>query len=128
MGTQQRFFRLFRRADGAVLLIVALLACLLWWIGQAQASPGQTAVITTHAGEERIDLSRDCTMTVTGREKQSVTLRVENRRIRFETSTCPDHICVRSGWLSAAGETAACVPAGVSVRVTGDAPVDMIAG
>ena len=40
-----------------------------------------------------------------------VTIISENGAIWFESSDCPDQICVRSGKLSRAGESAACLPA-----------------
>ena len=35
----------------------------------------------------------------------------------FESSDCPDQICVRSGKLSRAGESAGCLPAVVVIKV-----------
>ena len=128
MERENRLSRLLRRADVLVLLCVALLAALLWLAGRIGASPGAGAVVTTPQGEEYVDLSRDKTWTVTGRDAVTVIVQVEDGRIRFQASGCPDQICVKSGWLSEAGQTAACVPAGVSIRVTGNASVDMIAG
>jgi hypothetical protein len=40
--------------------------------------------------------------------------------VRFSESTCPDQVCVQTGQMSKPGQTAACIPAGVLVRVTGD--------
>ena len=62
----------------------------------------------------------------------TVQLAVEEGRIRFLSSGCPDKVCVRSGWLSRTGQTAACLPAGVVVRVQAaddaGSAVDMVAG
>lgn len=120
--------RLLLRADVIVVASVALLAVLLWTVVHMGVAPGVEAVVITPEGEERIDLSGDRTWTVIGRDAVMVTLQVEDGHIRFRASGCPDHICVQSGWLSEAGQVAACVPAGVSIRVTGDTSVDMIAG
>lgn len=37
-------------------------------------------------------------------------LRVERGRICYLSAECPDELCVRAGWLSRAGDTAACMP------------------
>ena len=47
------------------------------------------------------------------------TILAENGRIRFEATQCPDQICVDTGWLSRAGQTAACLPAKVLIRIEG---------
>lgn len=49
----------------------------------------------------------------------NVTLEVGSGKIRFLASTCRDKICVHSGWLSRPGETAACLPNRVAVRLAG---------
>lgn len=45
---------------------------------------------------------------------------VENGRIRFEESDCPDKVCVRTGWISKPGQSAVCLPAGVIIKVVGE--------
>ena len=49
--------------------------------------------------------------------KLDVTLYVEDGKICFQKSECPDQICVESGWLQNVGDTATCLPAGVSVTI-----------
>lgn len=49
----------------------------------------------------------------------------ENGRIRFEQATCPDQICVHTGWISNPGQTAACLPARVLIRLEGTATGDV---
>lgn len=58
-----------------------------------------------------------------------VTLEISRDGVRFISSECPDKLCIHSG-LIAANESAACLPAGVSVTVkgTGDSEVDGIVG
>ena len=46
-----------------------------------------------------------------------MTIISENGAIWFEFSGCPDQICVRTGKLSRASESAACLPAGVVIKV-----------
>ncbi len=50
-----------------------------------------------------------------------VVLEVEGARVRFAASGCPDQVCVRTGWLSRPGQSAACVPARVLVTLDGQA-------
>lgn len=50
----------------------------------------------------------------------------ERGRIRFVWSDCPDGVCVRTGWISRVGQTAACVPNRVLIKITGDAGEDTV--
>lgn len=120
--------RLLRRADIVIVLLILLVAGVLWLAAHWGTGPGKSAMILTPYGEQKADLSRDRKWTQVGRDGLTVTLEVKDGRIRFAESGCPDQVCVSSGWLSKAGQTAACVPAGITVRVTGETPVDMIAG
>ena len=47
----------------------------------------------------------------------NVVLQVADGKIRFYSSTCPDQICVRAGYLSRPGESAACLPNKVAVKL-----------
>ncbi|MDR1664988.1 MAG: NusG domain II-containing protein [Clostridiales bacterium] len=44
---------------------------------------------------------------------------VKNGAAAFIASDCPDKICVRTGFLSRAGQTAVCLPNKVSLRIVG---------
>ena len=47
-----------------------------------------------------------------------VILEVQDGKIRFKDSTCPDKICIKAGFLSRPGESAACLPNKVAVKIT----------
>jgi len=44
---------------------------------------------------------------------------IENGKIRFEESTCPDKVCVKTGWLANEGDMAVCLPNQVIVKIEG---------
>lgn len=44
-------------------------------------------------------------------------LSVEKGKIRFVSSDCPDELCIKSGYLSKNGDTAACLPNKVVVKI-----------
>lgn len=46
-----------------------------------------------------------------------VVLQVSDGKIRFYTSTCRDKICIKAGFLSRPGESAACLPNKVAVKI-----------
>jgi len=51
-------------------------------------------------------------------------LQVEPGCIYYLEADCPDQVCVRTGKLTRPGDTAACVPAGTVVRLTGASDTD----
>lgn len=56
------------------------------------------------------------------------TVSVAPGSIRFSQAACPDQICVQTGSLTRAGDTAACMPAGAAITLYGGAaPYDAIA-
>lgn len=48
-------------------------------------------------------------------------LLLENGRIRFSKNTCPDQVCIQTGFISKPGQVAACIPAQTLVRISGNA-------
>lgn len=44
---------------------------------------------------------------------------VENGRIRFEESNCPDKTCVKTGWLDKPGDSAVCLPGRFMIKIEG---------
>lgn len=47
-------------------------------------------------------------------------------RMRVVTSNCPAKICVKTGWISRAGQTILCVPTRTLFRMTGPASMDAV--
>lgn len=127
-GSAPRARRLWRGGDllaAAVVLAAALVsAALLFWPRPA----GEVAVIQTPAGEQTVSLRKDTVVEVAGEGGISLTIEVAAGRVRVLSSDCPDQVCVHTGWLSHEGDAAACVPAGVSVRVAGgeESPIDAV--
>ena len=48
-----------------------------------------------------------------------VTIISENGAIWFESSDCPDQICVHQGWISDGSEPIVCLPNQVIIQITG---------
>jgi Uncharacterized protein conserved in bacteria len=44
----------------------------------------------------------------------------EKGRIRFLESDCPNQTCVKTGWLTQAGDKAVCIPAQTIIRIEGE--------
>lgn len=122
--------RLFKKADlfiALAVLITGIAALLLISLSQGG---GRTAVVEYRGETVRvIDLDgvkEGYTFTVSG--DLEVVIEVSPQGIRFLSSPCPDKRCVEFGLLNKKGQVAVCMPAGVSVRITGEGEYDGVTG
>ena len=113
--------RLFRPMD-AVLIALLLGGAAVLFAVLATRPAGTVAEIMQ---ENRVlytvalDTPGETRYTVGG--KIPVEIAAGDGAVWFAAADCPDKICVRSGKLRKAGDTAACLPAGVVIRVRGGA-------
>lgn len=118
--------RLLKKGDILVILSVLLLEAVLAIVFFGSAFQGDRVVVELN-NELLYDFSllSNETLEIRGNIGK-VTVAVENGRARFTEAECPDHICVKTGWISKTGQAAACVPNGVLIRISGsgggDAP------
>lgn len=49
-------------------------------------------------------------------------IRVEPGRIRVWSGDCPDQICIRTGWIEAAGVPIVCLPHRLVIQISGTEP------
>lgn len=60
-------------------------------------------------------------------DKYKIVITAEKGRIRFAKANCPDKVCVQTGWISKAGQSAACLPARIIIKIiAGDKNTDSI--
>jgi hypothetical protein len=106
------------RADRIVIAIIALVAVAAWPLVAAAGGGSDDVVIAGPAGTTVVPLHVDGTFMIEGLGGP-VTVVVSDGWVRVSDSCCPDHVCMRSGAISAPGSLIACVPNGVVVRVGG---------
>lgn len=109
----------------AIALSFAALACV-----RLTRTPGAEVVIAID-GEEfmRFDLNDDVSVTVGESEHKNV-VSIKNGAVCVSDASCPDHVCVNSGWKKYDGETIVCLPNKLVVTVTGgeDSGLDAVTG
>lgn len=71
---------------------------------------------------ERVRLDKDNIFSLP--EKPNIVFQVHDGGIRFSESDCPDKICVNTGFISIAGQTAVCLPNKISIRIIGSGGID----
>ena len=116
--------------DIIIALLVAAASVLLLFAGASGDSRGLTAVILVDGVEtRRIDLNAVGSHEEIALENADVIIEAEPGRIAFKSSSCPDKTCVRTGWLTRAGDIAVCLPNRVVVKIEGTktSGVDIVA-
>lgn len=99
---------------------VLALALLLLGLRAVLAKPGARAVLTVGEGDARTEtllpLGKDARYDIEA-VGYTIHLEVQDGRVRFVDSPCPDHLCEGFGWLSQEGDWAACLPARAALQV-----------
>ncbi|MBI5041970.1 MAG: NusG domain II-containing protein [Gammaproteobacteria bacterium] len=107
------------RAD-VILLFIA--AGLIGWLYMALWAPDSTALeVEIWSRGQRVQtlsLAENHRIEVTGALGVSL-IEIKDAQVRFVDSPCSNKLCVHSGWQRHAGETTACLPNQVSVRILG---------
>ncbi|MBO5275347.1 MAG: NusG domain II-containing protein [Clostridia bacterium] len=115
--------------DGAVYLAVLLLAILLLVLLTVSKTEGETLSVTCGGEITHYPLSQDRELTL---ENNGYTLTVVIRggKASVDAADCPDRLCRRMGEISRSGESVACLPAGIYIRIEGGEAneADFIAG
>jgi len=100
----------------AAVFVCALLLFLLPLLGEEQAE-----TVAVFSGDEllfTLPLEKDTVKTVESRG-YTLTLTVQDGSCRVKESDCPDGICRKSGAIHSAGEVIVCVPARITIKITG---------
>lgn len=113
------------RADRLLIAAIAIAALLAWPLAASAAGgDADSVVIAGPAGTSVLPLRTDATVAVEGC-LGTVRVCIENGSARVVDSCCPDHVCVRTGAVSAPGSVVACVPNGVTATVGGSDDVGL---
>lgn len=82
------------------------------------SGPAQQAIIQYDGKTVKtVSLSENQEFSLT--EDPTVHFRVKDGAIAFVNASCPDKICEQTGFLSKSGQTAACLPKKVLLKVVG---------
>jgi hypothetical protein len=112
---------------GMIVLTAIVLAAMQLRAGRAEhkLSAAGNSVIVEVYGERThaIPFSRisgSSALRIQVGDGREATLEIsESGRVRVTESTCPDKICVRTGWISRPGQSIVCLPNRVVVRIEG---------
>ncbi|HEX2946588.1 MAG TPA: NusG domain II-containing protein [Clostridia bacterium] len=128
--------KFFKRTDLIVITAIMAAGLAIWLVyGLIYGSRAVKAEIYfDNEPVETVSLEKGRERTFSIRQKPEVVFKVDNDgNIGFIESDCPDKICVKTGKLHMVGQSAACLPNGVVLRIvpaegrSGDEP-DIIIG
>lgn len=111
---------MFARKKDIIIIVGILLAAVAIW-GEytfLYSGPAQQAIIQYDGKTVKtVSLSENQEFSLT--EDPTVHFRVKDGAIAFVNASCPDKICEQTGFLSKSGQTAACLPKKVLLKVVG---------
>ena len=102
-----------------IILIVAVLfaGVVLLIVTGSRGKAGSYAVVMVRNNETaRYSLSTDGIYTINGGTN---TIEIKDGKVRMTEAECPNHLCVRQGWISFSGQSIVCLPNELSVTITG---------
>jgi hypothetical protein len=112
--------RFFKRTDIIVILLILAVSAISWTIykNRNTGRPVKAEIYYYSELVETIDLSTAAEGTFSISPNQDVVFEIDNKgNISFIKSDCPDKICINAGKLHLAGQSAACLPNGIVVRI-----------
>lgn len=119
--------KLFTPRDVIILGIILGLSALLFYL--FSLSPQGTQAYIERNGEllHTIKLSRlngPYELEIEGERGITLTVTLYNDGAQVTSSNCPDKVCMQTGRITRANESALCLPAKVSVRLEGQGSAD----
>lgn len=112
--------KFYKKKDYIIILLLLATAGLLYFFNQWNAKD-KAVVAEIYVESEKVqtivmDDVADRTFSI--QERPEIVFHLyDDGSIAFESSDCPDKVCVRSGKLHLAGQSAACLPNGVIIKI-----------
>lgn len=113
-----------REAVWLLALLILAAGLYLWSLLQ----PAGSVAVIEQDGKELYRVALSSLAEPEQMEVNGTVIELSRAGARFVSSPCPDHVCVKAGLLTRAGETAVCLPQRVSVRITGGTGADSVTG
>ncbi len=122
-----------KKADKYILLVIIILLVTsivgVYLFKTVLSTPGATAIITQNGSViHSIDLNKvnePYEITVKAENNGFNTIYVEKGKIKFSQATCPDQLCVQTGFLSNINDIAVCLPHGLFIEIEGGTEGDV---
>lgn len=113
---------IFKATD--IIILFAACALTVWlystfWFDSTQQGEAETLLVQfADNPATEYSLSEERVITVAGKIGSSL-IEIKQGKARFIHSSCRNQFCVFHGWLTVSGDTAACLPNRISIRLKG---------
>lgn len=117
-----------KKADIAVIVVFLAAAAVLFGLMRLNGKKGAYAEVYVN-GRYSHTLPLDKDAVYIPPEKPNVKIVVKDGKAAFTESDCPDKVCIHTGFIGTAGQTAVCLPNAVSliIRSAGENAPDTVA-
>ena len=103
--------------DIILILSILAVATVLLIVTRSQGEAGSYAVVIIRNNEiGRYSLAFDGIYAINDGKN---TIEIRDGKVRMTEADCPNHLCVRQGWISFSGQSIVCLPNELSVTITG---------
>lgn len=128
--------KFFRKSDIIILCIIVAVSLSAWVVYKNIFSRKKAMAEIYYNNQlvETVDLNKGIDKRFSIPQKKNVVFHLyKDGSIRFEESDCPDKICIKTGKLRTIGETAACIPNKIFLKIvpadsSGDNGLDAVSG
>lgn len=111
----------FMKKTDLVILLIVLVVCAVAWFSYQQMFAGKAAKAEIYYKSqlvETVDLTAGADKRFSISHNKNVVFHVyQDGSICFEESDCPDKICIHAGKLHTIGESAACLPNEIVMKI-----------
>ncbi|MDF2593981.1 MAG: hypothetical protein K0R69_322 [Clostridia bacterium] len=112
--------KFFKKSDVIVILIIIVISVVSWVIYHSIFSKKAAKAEIYYYSElvETVDLNTGVERTFSIPQDEHVIFHLyKDGKIRFEESDCPDKVCIKTGKLSMVGQSAACLPNAIILKI-----------
>ncbi len=111
----------FIKKSDLIILAVVLVVCSVAWYSYQNIfgkRPAQAEIYYNSKLVQTVDLTAGVDRRFSIEQNKNVVFHVfKDGSIDFEESDCPDKICIKAGKLHTIGESAACLPNGIVLKI-----------
>lgn len=109
-----------KKTDAVIILIILAVAGIIWWGYQNLFAEKQVKAEIYYYSDlvQTVDLQGNEERSFTLPQDEHVSFHLyKDGSIAFESSDCPDQVCVHAGRLKSSGQFAACLPNGFVLKI-----------
>ena len=106
--------------DIALILIILALSTVILLVTRSRKDQGAYVVVMVRNEEvARYSMAINGIYDNNGNNAKINTIEIKDGRVRMLEASCPNHLCIRQGWIRFEGQSIVCLPNKVTVIVRG---------